>query len=108
MKGIKIVFATVFTSLMLAFASVSHAVEVTPVPGPAAEQAASEAGDRINLNTADADQLQALKGVGPKTAESIIQWRDANGPFTSVDQLLAVKGIGEKTLAKMQDQLTVQ
>lgn len=106
MKGIKIVFAT----LMLAFAGLSQAVEVTPVKpqGAATEQAAASASDRINLNTADASQLQELKGVGPKTAESIIQWRDANGPFTSVDQLLAIKGIGEKTLAKMQSQLTVQ
>ena len=107
MKGIKIVFAT----LMLAIAGVSQAVDVTPVTTTnvaASEQAAAKTGDRINLNTADADQLQALKGVGPKTAQSIIQWRDANGPFTSVDQLLAVKGIGEKTLARMQDQITVQ
>ncbi|KGD64028.1 competence protein ComEA-like protein with helix-hairpin-helix repeat region [Alcanivorax nanhaiticus] len=103
MKGIQFVFAI----FMLAVSSLSLAVEVNPVtPAGAAETASQTA--RINLNTADANQLQELKGVGPKTAESIVAWREANGPFTSVDQLLAVKGIGEKTLAKMQDQLTVQ
>ncbi|MCK0152939.1 helix-hairpin-helix domain-containing protein [Alcanivorax sp. S6407] len=103
MKGFQIVFAVI----MLAVTSLSQAVEVTPVTPPGAQAQSAKAAP-INLNTADAAQLEQLKGVGPKTAESIIQWRDANGPFTSVDQLLAVKGIGEKTLAGMQDQLTVQ
>lgn len=103
MKGIQFVFAI----FMLAVSSFSLAVEVTPVTPAGVAETASQT-TRINLNTADANQLQELKGVGPKTAESIVAWREANGPFTSVDQLLAVKGIGEKTLAKMQDQLTVQ
>ncbi len=103
MKGFQIVFAVI----MLAVTGLSQAVEVTPVTPPGA-QAQSPKAAPINLNTADAAQLEQLKGVGPKTAESIIQWGDANGPFNSVDQLLAVKGIGEKTLAGMQDQLTVQ
>ncbi|WP_290524716.1 helix-hairpin-helix domain-containing protein [Alcanivorax sp.] len=105
MKG----FNTVLAVILLAFAGLSQAVEVTPVPSTATASATEQASaQRINLNTADATQLQALKGVGPSTAESIIQWRDANGPFTSVDQLLAVKGIGEKTLAGLRDNLTVQ
>lgn len=104
MKGIQIFVAL----MMLAFASVSQAVEVTPITPAAAESPAVAQADQINLNTANAEELQALKGVGPKTAQSIIEWREANGPFTSVDQLLAVKGIGEKTLAKMHAQLTVQ
>ncbi|MGB2249161.1 MAG: ComEA family DNA-binding protein [Alcanivorax sediminis] len=104
MKGIQIVFAVI----LLAFAGLSQAVEVTPVTNAATEQVAEKASSLINLNTADVEQLQALKGVGPKTAQSIIEWREANGPFTSVDQLLAIKGIGEKTLAKMQGQLTIQ
>ena len=104
MKAIQIAFA----AIMLAFAGLSQAVEVTPVVDAAKEQASAQVSDRINLNTADAAQLQELKGVGPKTAESIIAWRDANGGFSSVDQLLAVKGIGEKTLAGMKDQLIVE
>ena len=78
-------------------------------PAEAVKDAAkTQVENRINLNTADVTQLQELKGVGPKTAEAIVQWRDSQGPFTSVDQLLAIKGIGEKTLAKMRDSLVVQ
>lgn len=83
------------------------AVEAEPVESAATEQVAEVSG-KINLNTADASQLQVIKGIGPKTAEAIISFRDDQGPFSSVDQLLAIKGIGEKKLAKMRDQLTVQ
>ena len=53
-------------------------------------------------------ELETLHGVGPKTAQAIIDFRDSQGGFTSPDQLLAIKGIGEKTLAKMRDQIVVQ
>tara|TARA_B100000965_G_scaffold349571_1_gene322797 strand:- start:356 stop:700 length:345 start_codon:yes stop_codon:yes gene_type:complete len=61
----------------------------------------------VNLNTASAEELQSLRGVGPKTAALIVQWRDEEGPFQSVEQLLAIKGIGEKTLARLRDQITL-
>jgi competence protein ComEA len=68
----------------------------------------SGAGDgRINLNTADATQLDTLPRIGPAMAERIIGWRDANGRFTSVEDLLAVPGIGEKMLAALRDLVTV-
>ncbi|BAP14646.1 MAG: competence protein ComEA [Alcanivorax borkumensis] len=62
----------------------------------------------INLNTADITELEKLNGVGPKTAQAIIDFRNAQGGFTSPDQLLAIKGIGEKTLEKMRDQIVVK
>lgn len=69
---------------------------------------AGGAGDgRINLNTADATQLDTLPRIGPAMAERIIGWRDANGRFTSVEDLLAVPGIGEKMLAALRDLVTV-
>lgn len=61
----------------------------------------------VNINTATAAQLQSLRGIGPKTAELIIEWREQEGPFKSVEQLLAIKGIGEKTLARLRDRLTL-
>ena len=94
----------IVVSLLLALSLPALAVEVEAVK----EAANTETENRINLNTADVTQLQELKGVGPKTAEAIVQWRDSQGPFASVDQLLAIKGIGEKTLAKMRDNLVVQ
>ena len=54
----------------------------------------------ININTASAKQIStALKGVGPKKAEAIVQYRKAHGPFKSLHELQSVKGIGPKTAA---------
>jgi len=62
---------------------------------------------KVHLNSAGAEQLQTLKGVGPSTAQAILDWREQFGPFKSVDQLLAVKGIGPKTLAAMREHLAL-
>ncbi|WP_229051428.1 ComEA family DNA-binding protein [Aeromicrobium sp. Leaf350] len=67
----------------------------------------STPGGATNLNTATADELDELPGVGPVTAQSIIDWRTENGSFTSVDDLLEVRGIGEATLADLRDLVTV-
>jgi competence protein ComEA len=53
----------------------------------------------VNLNSATAEQLDTLPGIGPVTAQAILTWRTENGPFTSVDELLEVSGIGDATLA---------
>jgi competence protein ComEA len=58
-------------------------------------------GDVIDLNTATAEQLDALPGVGPITAAAIVAWRQAHGRFTSVDQLGDVDGIGPARLDKL-------
>lgn len=67
----------------------------------------AENGAKININTATAEELVTLKNVGPKTAERVIAYRQANGPFTSVEELTNVKGIGDKTIVKNQDRLAV-
>ncbi len=61
----------------------------------------------ININQASVQELTALSGVGIKTAELIIAFRQQVGSFTSLDQLLQIKGIGPKTLAKLRPQLTL-
>jgi len=61
------------------------------------------AGDKVNINTASAEQLQSLKGVGEKTAAAIVAYREAHGSFKSIEDLTGVKGIGEKKLAKIAD-----
>src|SRR5271169_4407105 len=61
----------------------------------------------INLNTASSEQLQQVPGIGPVTAEKILQMRKSYGAFKSVDDLRAVRGIGPKRLEKMRKYLTV-
>lgn len=61
----------------------------------------------INVNTASADQLAALTGIGEVKATAIIKDRKANGPYERIEQLDRVDGIGQKTIADLRDQATV-
>ena len=61
----------------------------------------------IKINTANSDELQQVPGIGPVTAEKILQMRKSYGAFKSVDDLLAIKGLGKKRLEKMRKYLTV-
>ena len=63
--------------------------------------------DKININTADSSSLQEIPGVGPATADKIIQYRDANGRFQSIEDIRNVSGIGDKTFEKMKDKICV-
>jgi competence protein ComEA len=81
------------------------------VAGPAFAQAAkspAKASDAVvNLNTATTVQLQDLPGIGPKTAERIIEYREKNGGFKKIEELMNVKGIGEKSFLKLKDRIEV-
>lgn len=61
----------------------------------------------VNINSATAEELDSLPGVGPSTAAAIVEDRDANGPFPSVEDLMRVSGIGEKKFAKLRDYICV-
>lgn len=61
----------------------------------------------IHINTADSAALQALPGIGEKRAEAILEYREANGPFSSVDDLTQVSGIGEGILGQIRELVTV-
>jgi competence ComEA-like helix-hairpin-helix protein len=61
----------------------------------------------VNLNTATSEELQLVPGIGPVTAEKILQMRKSYGAFKSVDDLSAIRGIGPKRLEKMRKYLTV-
>ncbi len=63
---------------------------------------------RININTADEQELQNIKGVGPAIAKRIVDYREQNGAFTAIEELKKVRGIGNKTFEKMKDTITVQ
>jgi competence protein ComEA len=62
---------------------------------------------RVDINTADVEELDELPEVGPSTAESIIQYRQSNGQFSSVDELEEIPGIGPETLKKIAPFATV-
>lgn len=63
--------------------------------------------DKININTATAEELDKLPGVGPAKAEDIISYRESNGKFKNVDELKNVKGIGESSFEKMKEKITI-
>ncbi len=73
-----------------------------------AETVAEEANVKVNINTATAEELSTLEGIGEKKAESIIEYRDNHGHFTKVEDLKNVKGIGDKIFEKIKDQITVE
>lgn len=70
------------------------------------EATATESG-RINLNTATVEELDALPGVGPSTAQNIITYREIHGGFAAPEEIMNVKRIGEKTYEKLKDYISV-
>jgi competence protein ComEA len=86
-------------------------------PPPAASSPSEPAGARsggdgssaglLNVNTASAQELEALPAIGPVTAQAIVDYRATNGPFHSVEEITQVKGIGAATLEKLKPLITV-
>jgi competence protein ComEA len=77
-----------------------------PAPAGADGTGSGSAPGPVDLNTATAEQLQTLSGVGPVLAQRIIDYRTAHGPFTSVDGLQQVGGIGPAKFAEIKDHVT--
>lgn len=87
MKGI---VQSLLLTLALSFTGAALAQEVAP----------------INVNTADAELLTELPGVGPSRAQAIIDEREANGEFESAEELTRVSGIGASTVEALRDQVS--
>jgi competence protein ComEA len=62
---------------------------------------------RININTANVNELEGLPGIGPTTAQAIMDYRLQNGPFQAIQEIQNVPGIGPATYAQIQDYINV-
>ncbi len=62
----------------------------------------------VNVNAANSEELQTLRGIGPVLAQAIVEYREANGPFLRLEDLLLTPGIGPATLEGLQTQATVR
>ena len=69
--------------------------------------ASAQASEKININTASAQELTELKYIGDKVAERIVQYRDEHGPFKSPDDITNVRGIGIKIFEANKDRITL-
>lgn len=81
----------------------------TQTPAQNAQSAPSSSGNAeiVNINTATKEQLDTLPGVGPATADKIIEYRQTNGPFQSIEDIKNVRGIGDAKFSKMQSRIRI-
>ncbi len=93
------VFLSLFLSLWVYGARHSAAAGITVV------ETAREA--RININTASAEELTALSGIGETKAKAIVAYRERHGAFSTVEDIIKVYGIGPATFEKIKDYITV-
>ena len=77
---------------------------VIPTPGV---EVISSSSELININTAPLFELDLLPGIGPTTAQKIIDYRETNGPFTTIEDIINVSGIGPGTFERIKDLITV-
>jgi competence protein ComEA len=82
------------------------ATPVLPTTAPTAVTSAS--GHRININTASAPELETLSGIGPVLAQRIVDYREANGPFSKPEDVKQVKGIGDSIFQRIQDSIATE
>ncbi|GIU10535.1 MULTISPECIES: ComEA family DNA-binding protein [unclassified Shewanella] len=102
----------VFLSVLCAFsllmfpAAESKAAEKSPSQ-QLANQPQSKQSELIKINSATAEELSMLNGIGEAKATAIVEYRQTHGNFSSVEQLADVKGIGEKLIEKNRSQLSL-
>ncbi|MFO7799260.1 ComEA family DNA-binding protein [Rhodohalobacter sp.] len=83
-------------------------VQIDTIPADSTKESTMAVSDSlININTASAEKLQELPGIGPAYSKRIVEWRLKNGLFVSKEQLLEIKGIGEKRLEAIQPLITL-
>jgi competence protein ComEA len=93
------------SAFVLANPGVARAAQGSSGGRPAAKPAITT--PVVDINTASVKELDALPGIGAKTAALIVEYRQKNGPFKKVEELMNVRGVGEKSFLKLKPQLTV-
>ena len=78
-----------------------------PAGGSQGGASAARQSGKININSASQAELESINGVGPKTAQSIIEYRRQNGNFARIEDIMNVRGIGPKKFESMKDRITV-
>jgi competence protein ComEA len=109
-SAIVVLLLSLLTGVSVAATAADKVIAQTPSSASTQSEPATAAVpvNQVNLNTADESTLEReLIGVGAVKAKAIVEYRSANGPFTSVDELLEVKGIGAATLDKNRAKLSV-
>lgn len=99
--------------LIIDRSSIKKTVMLLPSPtATASDQRQIESNEgnkgKINLNTANPDDLASLPGIGPVKAQSIIDFRDKYGDFQSIEELLYITGIGESLLTEIADLIYIE
>jgi competence protein ComEA len=86
---------------------VPAAPDAVPAPGAPSPVACAAPAGKVDLNLATVEQLDALPGVGPVTAQRILEWRTRHGRFTRVEQLREIEGIGERRFAQLRGMVVI-
>lgn len=106
-------FLGIMVGLFIGLGTDGCAVTLIPsafsiIDGPAPTTAyRDEVSGRVNINTATAEELTSVPGIGPTTAQRIVEYRRKYGRFYSVNDLLNIKGVGESTLEDIRPYITV-
>jgi len=92
---------------LFAMAAVSPPARGAQAKSPARPAAKPAVVSPVNINTAGSAELEKLPGIGARTAERIIEYRQKNGPFKKIEELMNVRGVGEKNFLKLKDLINV-
>ncbi len=93
--------------ILLTLSGGVYAADQPPTNTHGAYHAKAAMTAKVNINTASAEELMKVKGIGAKRAAAIIAYRTQHGKFASLEELTKVKGVNAKFLAKNRDHLTI-
>lgn len=104
----KSIIISIILGLCLTLSTVSFLFFVPKTLSAAEEVAAPKASKLININTASSGELTSIKGIGEKTAQAIIDYRQKNGLFKAIEDIKNVKGIGDKKFETIKGSICVK